>query len=407
MQKYILICLLFLLTVSCEKDKFEGIELSTGNEIRISSERQTIRIALRSGSDWSLASPTSWCRASKVSSSRGDTLVINTQVNTTTTERTGTVTISNSDQQQILSITQKGETYFELPVIFHVYTNGSANDVKATGDYIQECMDYVNNFYRGNNGKSENLNLQFILATTTPEGTPLEMPGVNIIWNPSTLFDANNYLVKNNYQGTDIIWDPNKYINIIVCSFTEKDVTGIAMTPYTPQGKSLPGLRRNDTFYTSLPTTSVQAVMINSAFIDKTEVGAHGQEQVWPNTLAHELGHYLGLFHVFSGGDNGQTTDYCEDTPDYDRPAYESWLKNVSGLTFAQATQRKSRNGTTTFTSYNIMDYQYGYRDRITPDQRARIRHVLDYSPLIPGPKIAVENMSRAEIIIEEPLILK
>ena len=35
------------------------------------------------------------------------------------------------------------------------------------------------------------------------------------------------------------------------------------------------------------------------------------------------------------------------------------------------------------------------------------IRHVLDYSPLIPGPKIAVENTSRAEIIIEEPLILK
>ena len=117
-------------------------------------------------------------------------------------------------------------------------------------------------------------------------------------------------------------------------------------------------------------------------------------------------GHYLGLFHVFSGGDNGQTTDYCEDTPDYDRPAYDTWLASVSRLTFAQAAQRQDRNGTT-FTSYNIMDYYYSYRDRITPDQRARIRHVLDYSPLIPGPKIAVENMSRAEIIIEEPLILK
>lgn len=56
MQKYILIYLLFLLVTSCEKDKFEGIELSTGNEIRVSSEQQTIRIALRSGSDWSLAS---------------------------------------------------------------------------------------------------------------------------------------------------------------------------------------------------------------------------------------------------------------------------------------------------------------------------------------------------------------
>ena len=49
MQKYILIYLLFLLITSCAKDKFEGIELSTGNEIRVSSEQQTIRIALRSG----------------------------------------------------------------------------------------------------------------------------------------------------------------------------------------------------------------------------------------------------------------------------------------------------------------------------------------------------------------------
>ena len=85
---------------------------------------------------------------------------------------------------------------------------------------------------------------------------------------------------------------------------------------------------------------------------------------------------------------------------------YDTWLASVYRPTFAQAAQRQDRNGTT-FTSYNIMDYYYSYRDRITPDQRARIRHVLDYSPLIPGPKIAVENMSRAEIIIEEPLILK
>ena len=193
MQKYILIYLLFLLVVSCEKDKFEGIELSTGNEIRVSSEQQTIRIALRSGSDWSVASPTSWCRASKVNSPQGDTLVINTQVNTTTTERTGTVTVSNSDQQQILTITQNGETYFELPVIFHVYTNRSEYNAEIIGYYIQECMDHVNNFYRGNNGKSENLNLQFILATTTPEGTPLAIPGVHIVQSPFTQFNVGIY----------------------------------------------------------------------------------------------------------------------------------------------------------------------------------------------------------------------
>ena len=80
--------------------------------------------------------------------------------------------------------------------------------MQVTAAYIQECMDYVNNFYRGNNGKSENLNLQFTLATTTPEGTPLVEPGVNTIQSSSTSFNVDNYLRYNTYNGTQIIWDP-------------------------------------------------------------------------------------------------------------------------------------------------------------------------------------------------------
>ena len=33
------------------------------------------------------------------------------------------------------------------------------------------------------------------------------------------------------------------------------------------------------------------------------------------------------------------------------------------------------------------MDYEISYADRLTNDQRNRIRHVLTYSPLTPGPK--------------------
>ena len=37
--------------------------------------------------------------------------------------------------------------------------------------------------------------------------------------------------------------------------------------------------------------------------------------------------------------------------------------------------------------SYNIMDYAISYSNQFTQNQRERIRHVLSYSPLIPGPK--------------------
>ena len=36
-----------------------------------------------------------------------------------------------------------------------------------------------------------------------------------------------SFLRYNTYNGTQIIWDPNKYINIIICSFTEENVSEI------------------------------------------------------------------------------------------------------------------------------------------------------------------------------------
>ena len=48
------------------------------------------------------------------------------------------------------------------------------------------------------------------------------------------------------------------------------------------------------------------------------------------NTLAHELGHYLGLHHAFSeDGDNTdlcEDTDYCTDTPTYNITKYTEWI---------------------------------------------------------------------------------
>ena len=39
------------------------------------------------------------------------------------------------------------------------------------------------------------------------------------------------------------------------------------------------------------------------------------------------------------------------------------------------------------YEAHNIMDYAYCFYNEITLEQRKRIRHILNYSPLIPGPK--------------------
>ena len=108
------------------------------------------------------------------------------------------------------------------------------------------------------------------------------------------------------------------------------------------------------------------------------------------NTLCHELGHYLGLLHAFSETQCGANDDYCADTPDYNRATYVEWLlemiANPSNLDLETLSQREACDGTS-FVSHNFMDYNYGYGDEFTENQAERIRYVLSYSPLIPGPK--------------------
>ena len=49
------------------------------------------------------------------------------------------------------------------------------------------------------------------------------------------------------------------------------------------------------------------------------------------------------------------------------------------------------------------MDYSVTYSDRFTNDQRSRIRHVLTYSPLIPGPK---QGQTQTRSVVEGPIDL-
>ena len=59
-------------------------------------------------------------------------------------------------------------------------------------------------------------------------------------------------------------------------------------------------------------------------------------------TIAHEMGHYLGLHHCFTENENGDMgdscadTDFCEDTPSYNRIEYQDTLgREVAKMVFA------------------------------------------------------------------------
>lgn len=244
------------------------------------------------------------------------------------------------------------------------------------------------------------MNLEFTLATTDEEGNALSPHGVEYIaWTGNYPIDCDAFMSDNSGRYVKYLWDPNQYINVLVYNFAEDDSSGgttlgISHLPFSTKGSTyLEGLTSID--YTRLTLDNLKfpyCVSINSLYINEESTAIVYNSADVVVTTAHELGHYLGLYHVFSETEDEtgcEDTDYCEDTPSYDKSQYELDWEYLSGKgqdTFENLVKRTNCDGGS-YISRNIMDYAVSYSDEFTPDQRTRIRHVLNYSPLIPGPK--------------------
>lgn len=329
-----------------------------------------------------------------------------------------------------------GDDYvYHLPIIFHVlYKDQNAVDKDnnrtqyISYSRLKELLDNVNDLYEGklyDYGKegeapSENIHVKFELAQYDESGKKLSTPGVEYIkYSGDYPIDCTQFM--NQKKGKNkIIWDPNEYINVMVYNFkntNEVGVTlGISNIPYTANGfPQIEGLEESKSKELNKNNLSFEyCVSLNSLYIYNessryADIKANRAWQTYSSadanvTLAHELGHYLGLHHTFSeqkskdgsteSANNCDDTDYCTDTPSYNRIAYDNWLKTyyeahknpTDTLKMSELIKRSNDQGKE-WDSDNFMDYSVSLSFRFTPEQRNRIRQVLYYSPLIPGPK--------------------
>ena len=83
-------------------------------------------------------------------------------------------------------------------------------------------------------------------------------------------------------------------------------------------------------------------------------------------------------------------TDYCLDTPSYNKKEYDNKIQQHVGKwsveEYNNLFYRTNCKGER-FQAVNIMDYAFNDPYQFTHDQKYRMRQVLYYSPLIPGPK--------------------
>jgi len=342
---------------------------------------------------------------------------------------------TDNEQDRDTDVITGDDYVYHLPVIFHVLykdraaTNLDDKPIQYIPAYrLKEILDHVNELYEGelyNFGgddvaKSQNIHIQLEMAIYDENGNKLSTPGVEYIkYNGAYPIDCNSFMKEKKKKNNKIIWDPNEYINVMVYNFEQTSSSsitlGISNMPYIAAGlPKIDGLESigNKTTVSKTNLNHEHCISINSLYIydestrytDK-EHGNGKDGYIYTSTdvnttLAHELGHYLGLYHVFAekktsdGSEPAEScddTDYCTDTKSYNKPAYDKWRNEYmkaheKDYSMKELIKRNNDAGDE-WDSDNFMDYAISLSFRFTPEQKYRMRQVLYYSPLLPGPK--------------------
>ena len=204
-------------------------------------------------------------------------------------------------------------TIITIPVVVHVIHSGQDVGVapNITDAQVQSQLTVMNNDFRrivgtpgfNSNAVGADTEIQFVLAKQDPSGNPTN--GINRVNFCQASFsrDEINATVK-----PTTIWDPTKYLNMWSVNFTDTTLLGYAQFP---NASGLQGLNASG------GSASTDGVVANystfgcAAYNDGTFILVAPYNQ--GRTMTHEVGHWLGLRHIW--GDATCGTDYCADTP--------------------------------------------------------------------------------------------
>jgi hypothetical protein len=166
------------------------------------------------------------------------------------------------------------------------------------------------------------------------------------------------------------VWDVTKYLNVWI---TDKNnalsYTGVSSVPPL---SGLMGVPNNSTDSTDGIWCFAKVIGSNNLFPS----GIYGSPLVEGRTLTHEVGHYLGLRHIW--GDGACATDYCDDTP----PAAAQNTGTPTSYPLNAGSCSGPSNSPDGEMFMNFMDYSRDpYKYMFTPDQATRMQTAMLNSP--------------------------
>jgi hypothetical protein len=197
------------------------------------------------------------------------------------------------------------DTVFRIPVVFHVVYNTTAENISDA--LLQSQIDVLNeDFRRRNSDTSEtralfkargaDAGIEFFLATIDPQGNVTN--GITRTLTTETTF-ASGFLpnpsdidrIKSSVTNGKNAWDTDKYLNIWIGNM------GDALLGYAYPPTSAPNWPAGAT----PADTSVWGVVVNHKVIGFNNPLAVVDADKG-RTATHEVGHYLGLRHIWGDG---------------------------------------------------------------------------------------------------------
>lgn len=215
---------------------------------------------------------------------------------------------------------------YTIPVVFHIVYNTSEGNI--SDEILQNQIEILNQDYARLNPDTINTrsefqslvaptNVRFVLADIDPQGNPTS--GITRTQTSVETFAGNDLSfenlekVKATTAGGMDPWNPDEYLNIWVCNMAI-DFFGAPLALLLGYATPPDGL-------SNWPSNTGTEDLIDGVVLQYQVVGdvEHNPNTVLPDskgrTAVHEIGHYLGLRHIWGDGDCTMD-DGVDDTPD-------------------------------------------------------------------------------------------